>query len=130
MVSAFLPLVHQSVIWPCWFNGYALEFIVQYFQWWRGLIIAVLYRFLLYYTSRDTVDVLAQGTKGLADMRDVAENYYNGTRTPEGQTGPLYGMIDFRRRKILVKLVLEGTSRLVKGCLIFFYLKKTLLLTC
>src|ERR1700761_4567623 len=99
---------------------------MQYFRWWCGLIIAMLYRFLLYYTSRDTVDVLAQGAKGLAEMRDVAENYYNGTRTPEGQIGPLYGMIDFRRRKILVKLVLEGTSRLVKGCpcLFFFHQSK------
>ncbi|TLD29612.1 gpi-anchored cell surface glycoprotein [Venturia nashicola] len=66
--------------------------------------------FLLHYTSRDCVEVLAQGVKGLAEMRDTVENYYNGTRTTASPTGPLYGMIDFRRRKILIKLVLEGTS--------------------
>lgn len=59
--------------------------------------------------------MLAQGAKGLAEMRDTAENYYDGTRTTSSPTGPLYGMIDFRRRKILIKLVLEGTSRLVQG---------------
>lgn len=59
--------------------------------------------------------MLAQGVKGLAEMRDTAEIYYNGTRSTDSPPGPLYGMIDFRRRKILVKLVLEGTSRLVQG---------------
>lgn len=59
--------------------------------------------------------MLAQGPKGLAELRDTAENYYNGPRTTSGPTGPLYGMIDFRRRKILIKLVPEGTSRLVQG---------------
>ncbi|KAE9985721.1 hypothetical protein BLS_005687 [Venturia inaequalis] len=71
--------------------------------------------FLLNYTSRDCIEVLAQGVKGLAEMRDTAEIYYNGTRSTDSPPGPLYGMIDFRRRKILVKLVLEGTSRLVQA---------------
>jgi hypothetical protein len=78
-------------------------------------LIIVTCRFLLTYTSRDCVEVLAQGAKGLVEMRDAAENYYNGTRTTSSPPGPLYGMIDFRRRKILIKLILEGTSRLVQG---------------
>lgn len=72
-------------------------------------------RFLLHYTARDAVDVLAQGSKGLSEMREAADSYYNDTSA--GPRSPLYGMIDFRRRKVLLKLVVEGTSRLIQGAL-------------
>ena len=72
-------------------------------------------RFLLHYTSRDSVDVLATGSKGINEMREEAESYYRGADESLGTKGPLFGMIYFRRRKVLVKLVLEGTSRLVQG---------------
>jgi hypothetical protein len=68
----------------------------------------------MHYTSRDTVDVLSQGTKGVTELREAAEKYYNGTDA-ETTKGPLFGMIDFRRRKVLIKLVPDDTSRLVKG---------------
>lgn len=73
------------------------------------------YRFLLYYTARDVVDVLSQGVKGIAEMRQAAEAHCNNDGPPPT---PLFGMIHFRRRKLLVKLVLEGASRLIKGSLI------------
>jgi hypothetical protein len=70
-------------------------------------------RFLLHYTARDAIDVLATGTKGLVEMREAAETHYND------ESGsiptPLFGMAQFRRRKVLIKLVLEGTSRLIQG---------------
>jgi hypothetical protein len=72
------------------------------------------HRFLIHYTSRDTVDVLSQGAKGVTELREAAEKYYNGTYTATTK-GPLFGMIDFRRRKVLIKLVPDDTSRLVKG---------------
>ncbi|KIW03862.1 uncharacterized protein PV09_05159 [Verruconis gallopava] len=72
--------------------------------------------FLIHYTSRDSVDVLSQGTKGVAELREAAEKYYNRTDADtEATRGPLYGMIDFRRRKVLLKLVPDETSRLVKA---------------
>jgi hypothetical protein len=70
-------------------------------------------RFLLHYTSRDSVEVHAQGSKGLVEMREAADAYYEDTDA--GPRSPLYGMIDFRRRKVLLKLVVEGTSRLIQG---------------
>jgi hypothetical protein len=70
-------------------------------------------RFLLHYVSRDSVEVLAQGSKGLVEMREAADAYYNDTES--GPRSPLYGMIDFRRRKLLLKLVVDGTSRLIQG---------------
>jgi hypothetical protein len=48
-------------------------------------------------------------------MRETADAYYNDTES--GPRSPLYGMIDFRRRKVLFKLVVEGTSRLIQGAL-------------
>ncbi|KAF2396816.1 hypothetical protein EJ06DRAFT_559466 [Trichodelitschia bisporula] len=68
--------------------------------------------FLLKYNSRDSVEVLGHGTGGLGEMREAADAYYDAEMS---QRNPLYGMIDFRRRKVLVKLVLEGSSRLMQA---------------
>lgn len=51
----------------------------------------------------------------MSELRDAAEKYYNGGDEAETKKGPLFGMIDFRRRKVLIKLVPDDTSRLVKG---------------
>ncbi|KAF2416269.1 hypothetical protein EJ08DRAFT_654765 [Tothia fuscella] len=69
--------------------------------------------FLLHYTSRDTVDVLAQGAKGINEMRTAADGCY--AMSEQGKHSPLYGMIDYKRRKVLLKLVAEGTSRLIQA---------------
>jgi hypothetical protein len=61
---------------------------------------------------------LSQGSKGVAELREAVEQYYNGDDvevTTAAAKGPLFGMIDFRRRKVLIKLVPDDTSRLVKG---------------
>lgn len=66
-------------------------------------------RFLLQYTSRDAVEVLTRGTGGVADARTAVAQYQ--------ETSPLYGLLLYRRRKVLVKYVPEATSRLLKGTL-------------
>ena len=76
-------------------------------------LITSFHRFLLHYTARDAIDVLSSGARGLAEMREVAEIHYNDDSG--AIPTPLFGMVQFRRRKVLIKLVLEGTSRLIQG---------------
>ena len=64
------------------------------------------------YASKDSVEVHAQGVRGVHEMRDVAISYYSN-RT-DGKP-PLFGISQFRRRKVVIKLVPEDTSRLFKG---------------
>lgn len=64
-------------------------------------------RFLLKYTARDAVDVLTKGTGGAQEARAAVAQYEDKS--------PLYGLLLYRRRKVLVKYVPEGTSRLLQG---------------
>ncbi|KAF1957790.1 hypothetical protein CC80DRAFT_515301 [Byssothecium circinans] len=63
--------------------------------------------FLLKYTSRDAVEVLTRGTGGAADARSAIAQYEDKS--------PLYGFLLYRRRKVLIKYVPEGTSRLLQA---------------
>ncbi|KAI9827786.1 MAG: hypothetical protein M1832_004275 [Thelocarpon impressellum] len=63
--------------------------------------------FLLKYTSRDEVDVLARGSGGVTDLRETVAAYR--------EKSPLYGFLRFRRRNVLVKYVPDGTSRLLQA---------------
>ncbi|KAF1846921.1 uncharacterized protein K460DRAFT_329736 [Cucurbitaria berberidis CBS 394.84] len=63
--------------------------------------------FLLRYTSRDSVEVLTRGTGGAGEARAAVASYE--------ETSPLYGLLLYRRRKVLVKYVPEGTSRLLQA---------------
>lgn len=65
------------------------------------------YRFLLKYTSRDEVDVLAKGNGGTVDMRNNIAQYE--------ETSPLFGLLRYRRRNVLIKYLPEGCSRLIQG---------------
>lgn len=69
----------------------------------------MVYRFLLRYTSRDAVEVLTRGTGGAQEARVAVAQYE--------EKSPLYGLLLYRRRKVLVKYVPEGTSRLLQGML-------------
>jgi len=69
--------------------------------------IAPAYRFLLKYTSRDEVDVLAKGNGGTVDMRNNIAQYE--------ETSPLFGLLRYRRRNVIVKYLPEGCSRLIQG---------------
>ncbi|KAF8450044.1 hypothetical protein BDZ91DRAFT_768513 [Kalaharituber pfeilii] len=63
--------------------------------------------FLLKYTSRDDIGLLAKGASGTLEMREkIAE---------EPDDSPLYGFIRYRRRNILLKYVPDGTSRVLKA---------------
>jgi len=64
-------------------------------------------RFLLKYTSRDTVELLARGRNGVHEARNAIAAYE--------EQSPLYGCIMYRRRKVLIKYIPEGTSRLLQG---------------
>ncbi|KAL8780554.1 MAG: hypothetical protein Q9213_006420 [Squamulea squamosa] len=63
--------------------------------------------FLLKYTTRDEVTLLNRGSGGVVDIRDTVAQY--------DELSPLYGFIHYRRRKVVLKYVPEGTSRLLRG---------------
>jgi len=73
---------------------------------WMALLIWQ-YRFLLKYTSRDSVDIFTRGTGGATEARGAIATYE--------EKSPLYGFLLYRRRKVLIKCVPEGTSRLLQG---------------
>lgn len=65
------------------------------------------FRFLLKYVSRDTVALLARGTGGVTEIRITIDGHE--------ETSPLYGFLQYRRRKVILKYVPEGISRLIQG---------------
>ena len=67
------------------------------------------YRFLLKYASRDTIELLGKGTAGVSEARLAVEEYE--------EKSPLYGLVQYRRRKVILKYVPDGTSRLLQGVL-------------
>jgi hypothetical protein len=73
----------------------------------RRSVLTVANRFLLKYTTRDAVDVLTTGTGGAHEARAAVAQYEDKS--------PLYGLLLYRRRKVLVKYIPEGTSRLLQG---------------
>jgi hypothetical protein len=64
-------------------------------------------RFLLKYVSRDEVSLLGRGTGGVPDVRTAIEGYE--------EKSPLYGFLQYRRRKVVLKYVPDGISRLLQG---------------
>lgn len=63
--------------------------------------------FLLKYTSRDSVELLSRGKGGVHEARNELLKYE--------EKSPLYGLIIYRRRKVLIKYIPDGTSRLLQG---------------
>jgi hypothetical protein len=55
------------------------------------------------------VEVLTRGTGGAGEARAAVAQYE--------EKSPLYGFMLYRRRKVLVKYVPDGTSRLLQGML-------------
>ena len=64
-------------------------------------------RFLIKYITRDEVDLMGKGSGGLAEVNETVKQY--------GEQSPLYGFINYRRRKVVLKYIPEGTSRLLQG---------------
>ena len=65
------------------------------------------FRFLLQYSSRDEVTLLEKGTGGVGELQDAVDDFEDAS--------PLFGFIHYRRRKVVLKYVPEGTSRLLQG---------------
>ncbi|ODM18025.1 hypothetical protein SI65_06813 [Aspergillus cristatus] len=63
--------------------------------------------FLLHYTSRDEVALLSRGTGGVPDVRNAIDGYE--------EASPLYGFVQYRRRKVVLSYLPEDLSRLVKA---------------
>lgn len=61
--------------------------------------------------SRDEVELLDQGQEGVTEARAALGQYEDPS--------PLYGLIMYRRKKVLIKYIPEGTSRLLQGEFIF-----------
>ncbi|KAJ5160025.1 uncharacterized protein N7482_007029 [Penicillium canariense] len=62
---------------------------------------------LLHYTARDEVALLDRGTGGVPEVRNAIDNY--------AETSPLYGFLHYRRRKVVLRYMPEGLSRLIQG---------------
>lgn len=63
--------------------------------------------FLLKYETRDDIVLLGKGASAVKDMRELISS--------EPDDSPIYGFIRYRRRNILIKLVPDNTSRVLKG---------------
>ncbi|KAK6350084.1 hypothetical protein TWF696_006331 [Orbilia brochopaga] len=63
--------------------------------------------FLMKYETRDDIALLGKGASAVKDMRDLI------SKQPDDS--PIYGFIRYRRRNILIKLVPENTSRVLKA---------------
>ncbi|KAF7162280.1 hypothetical protein CNMCM6106_009229 [Aspergillus hiratsukae] len=63
--------------------------------------------FLLRYVSRDEVTLLDRGTGGVPDVRSAIDSYE--------EISPLYGFLQYRRRKVVLSYQPEGLSRLIQA---------------
>ncbi|KAL4741929.1 hypothetical protein BDV11DRAFT_41736 [Aspergillus similis] len=63
--------------------------------------------FLLRYVSRDEIALHERGTGGVPDVRNAIENYE--------ECSPLYGFLQYRRRKVVLSYLPEDLSRLVRA---------------
>ena len=70
-------------------------------------VSAAMSRLLLKYLARDEVALLGRGTGGVSEVRSTIEGYHDKS--------PLYGFLQYRRRKVVLKFVPEGISRLLQG---------------
>lgn len=53
------------------------------------------------------MEVLKKGTGGVQEVRGVIQQYE--------EKSPLYGLVQYRRKKVVLKYVPGGTSRLLQG---------------
>ncbi|KAK2744390.1 hypothetical protein FQN57_004285 [Myotisia sp. PD_48] len=63
--------------------------------------------FLLKYVSRDVVALLAKGNGGVVEIRATIDD--------SDEKAPLYGFLQYRRRKVILRYVPEGISRLLQA---------------
>ncbi|KAK5018651.1 hypothetical protein LTR39_000859 [Cryomyces antarcticus] len=63
--------------------------------------------FLLKYISRDEVEILDRGNGGALEARSAIAQYT--------EKSPVYGFLLYRRRRVLIKYIPDGTSRLLQA---------------
>ncbi|KAJ6079002.1 hypothetical protein N7467_008755 [Penicillium canescens] len=63
--------------------------------------------FLLHYVARDEVALLERGTGGVPEIRNAIDGYE--------ESSPLYGFLQYRRRKVIIRYMPEGLSRLIQA---------------
>ncbi|EAW17569.1 putative GPI-anchored cell surface glycoprotein [Aspergillus fischeri NRRL 181] len=63
--------------------------------------------FLLRYVSRDEITLLDRGTGGVPDVRSAIDGYE--------EISPVYGFLQYRRRKVVLSYLPEGLSRLIQA---------------
>ncbi|KAJ6261901.1 hypothetical protein Dda_2700 [Drechslerella dactyloides] len=63
--------------------------------------------FLMKYETRDDIALLGKGASAVKEMRELISEQQDDS--------PIYGFIRYRRRNILIKLVPENTSRVLKA---------------
>ncbi|KAJ5997459.1 hypothetical protein N7522_009119 [Penicillium canescens] len=63
--------------------------------------------FLLHYVARDEVALLERGTGGVPEIRNAIDSYE--------ESSPLYGFLQYRRRKVIIRYMPEGLSRLIQA---------------
>ncbi|KAF9884598.1 hypothetical protein FE257_001420 [Aspergillus nanangensis] len=63
--------------------------------------------FLLQYVSRDEVALLDRGTGGVPEVRNAIDSYE--------ESSPLYGFLQYRRRKVVLSYLPQGLSRLIQA---------------
>ncbi|KAJ5199926.1 hypothetical protein N7491_009277 [Penicillium cf. griseofulvum] len=61
--------------------------------------------FLLHYVARDEVALHERGTGGVPEIRNAIDGYE--------ECSPLYGFLQYRRRKVIIRYMPEGLSRLI-----------------
>ncbi|KAJ5952140.1 uncharacterized protein N7479_010553 [Penicillium vulpinum] len=61
--------------------------------------------FLLHYVARDEVALHERGTGGVPEIRNAIDSYE--------ECSPLYGFLQYRRRKVIIRYMPEGLSRLI-----------------
>ncbi|TKA82332.1 hypothetical protein B0A49_00073 [Cryomyces minteri] len=63
--------------------------------------------FLLKYISRDEVEILDRGNGGALEARSAIAQYT--------EKSPIYGLLLYRRKRVLIKYIPDGTSRLLQA---------------
>ena len=56
--------------------------------------------------------LLGKGSGGLAELEEAVNRYE--------EQSPLYGFIQYRRRKVILRYIPEGTSRILQGEALIF----------
>lgn len=99
-----LPPVHCQCSWPGHCSPQSPLLWCR-----RRSLTCVLHRprFLLHYISRDEVALFERGTGGVPEVRSTVDAYE--------EVAPLYGFLQYRRRKVVLSYLPEGLSRLVQG---------------